>query len=279
MSKQDLEFSVCIPVYYKEKVDNLRACLNSMVKQTILPNEILLLTDDPSSDEVDQVINEYKRSYPGLFKEYALPRGSGIGKLSRLGVEKSEYDLIARMDSDDIALPDRFEKQLKCFAEDEELSIVGGDIAEFYGNTDNIIGYRNVPCSDKDCKRFLKTRNPFNHMTVMFRKSHVIKAGNYAEFLPFYEDYYLWVSMNISGCRFKNIGSVLVYARTGTAMYSRRGGLKVFKYDYLVSKYKYQNGLTNIHEFFLNVISRFIVLVLMPNRVRGFIYENLLRHN
>jgi len=277
MDNNDLKFSVCIPVYYKEKVDNLRACLDSMVKQTRLPNEILLLTDDPSTAELDHVIKEYESTYPGLFMEYSLPRGSGLGRILQNGVMKSKYELIARMDADDIAEENRFELQINEFRNNPDLSIVGGNIAEFSDDAGQVIGYRTVPYSDVDCKEFLKKRNPFNHMTVMFKRGDVLRSGNYPDFMKYYEDYYLWVSMCISGCEFKNIDKVLVKARTGEGMYARRGGLGVYQYDKILSKYKHENGIVDLKTYLMNNFIRFTVFVVMPISVRKFIYETFLR--
>jgi hypothetical protein len=180
------------------------------------------------------------------------------------------------MDSDDIALPDRFKKQLKCFEENPQLSIVGGSISEFIDDPDNIIARRICPLEDEKIKQYMKSRCGFNHMTVMFKKSEVLKAGNYKDWF-WNEDYFLWLRMMQENSSFMNLEDILVNVRVGKDMYSRRGGFKYFKSEFLLQLYMLKKEIIGISRFLLNVIVRFVVQILIPNNFRGFIFRKFLR--
>ncbi|WP_347787047.1 EpsG family protein [Levilactobacillus brevis] len=199
----------------------------------------------------------------------------GLGKALAIGVEACWFDLIARMDTDDIAKPQRLAEQLAAFQADPELMICGTNIAEFDGSTANIIGKRHLPADDAAIRNFSKRRNPFNHMTVMFKRQAVLDAGNYQP-LSGFKDYYLWVRVLKNGGHSQNLQADLVDARTGADMYARRGGMK-----YLLPGIKgrwaiYRAGLGKLSDW-LFVTLVHIVVSLMPNRLRGWFYETKLR--
>jgi hypothetical protein len=180
------------------------------------------------------------------------------------------------MDADDISVPQRFEKQLFMLNSDTALSIVGGNISEFVDVEEQIVGCRNVPSKDEEIKKYLKERCPMNQVTVMFRKKDVDKAGGY---LDWYceEDYYLWIRMALANCKFANLDQTLCYVRVGKEMYQRRGGWKYFKSEYGLQKYMLNHNLINSITFVYNVIIRFVVQVLMPNRLRGWVFQKIAR--
>jgi hypothetical protein len=159
---------------------------------------------------------------------------------------------------------------------DTELSIVGGNISEFVDIEEQIVGYRNVPSKDDDIKKYLKKRCPMNQVTVMFRKKDVEQAGGY---LDWYceEDYYLWIRMCLQNMRFANIPEVLVHVRVGKEMYRRRGGLRYFKSEMKLQKYMLKNNLIRFPTYVVNVGKRFIVQVLLPNRLRGWVFRKFAR--
>ena len=159
----------------------------------------------------------------------------------------AKHDIIARMDSDDICMINRFKLQLKFLEDNPDVDIVGGQMTEFVGTPDNIIGKRIVPCSNSEIYRYMKTRCALNHVTVMFRKQAVLNAGNYLDWF-WNEDYYLWVRMMISKCRFANLPEVLVNVRSGEEQYARRGGIKYFKSEVGIQRYMLDNQIIN---FFL----------------------------
>lgn len=205
-----------------------------------------------------------------------LAQNKGLGNALRLAVEEASYGYIARMDSDDVSLNDRFETEIKAFMEDEELDIVGGDISEFIGNEDNIVTKRVVPLKDSDIKKYMKIRSPLNHVSVMYKKNIVLKSGNYKD-LFWNEDYYLWIRMAINGAKMANTGKIAVNVRTGKDMYKRRGGIKYFRSELFLQNFMLKNGMINIFTYVSNVMQRFILQVILPSSIRGLVFRTLAR--
>lgn len=179
------------------------------------------------------------------------------------------------MDTDDICLPNRFEKQMDFIQNNPEISVVGGQIIEFEEKIDDSQTIKQVPISHEQIVQYAKSRNPINHMTVAFRKSAVVAVGNYRH-APLYEDYDLWVRLLIDGQKFANLPDVLVYARAGNAMYERRGGWDYAKNEWAMQKSFYQLGFLTRVQMLKNLIIRLPVR-LLPNTVRACIYQVLLR--
>ena len=267
-------FSVLISVYNKENSLSLRQSLTSVFRQKLPPTEVVLLKDGPLTEELDKVIAEYVMRYPEL-KIVSLPVNQGLGKALNEGLKHCSYDLVARMDTDDIAKPDRFEKQIRVFQEHPELDVVGAWIDEFEETTSNIISTRKLPEVHDDICQFAKKRNPENHPVIMFRKQAVLAAGGYQHF-PLFEDYYLWIRMLQNGAKFYNIQESLLYFRFSPAMFKRRGGLK-----YVTTELRFQNQLRNLgfitsSEYLYNVFIR-VITRMMPNTLRAVLYKRALR--
>lgn len=263
-------------VYRNDYPNHFRTAVYSIYRQTVQPTEIILVVDGPVGTLLRDEIKLIEGEIP-IIKVVWLAENVGLGNALRIAINKASYDIIARMDSDDIATETRFEKQLKFFENNDRcISIVGGSIAEFVGNPDNIVGYRICPQTDEDIKQYMKSRCGFNHMTVMFRKSDVIRAGNYQDW-HYNEDYFLWIRMLLAGAVFYNIQEVIVNVRVGLNMYSRRGGWAYFKSEYLLQKYMWDNDVISGVRFIINVLIRFIVQVAMPNKVRAFVFQKILR--
>ena len=203
-------------------------------------------------------------------------KNRGLGAAMAIAVEAAQYPYLARMDSDDICLPDRFEKQMKCFEEDPELSAVGGMITEFVDTPENIVTKRVLPLEDKDIKRFMKSRCGVNHVTVIFKKEDLLKAGNYRSDYR-QEDYYLWARMMKVGCKFRNIPDVVVNVRSGYDQFARRSGWKYYLDHCAIFRYMYREGLISWGRLAYNYIVRFVVQFLMPNGLRTWVYQHVLR--
>ena len=259
-------------VYSKEKPSWLKEALESVFDQTCPPAQVVLVADGPLTAPLEAVIAEFA----GKLKLIRLKQNSGLGAALNEGLKHCSYDLVARMDSDDIALPDRFEKQIKAFLQDEDLAVSGGAIREIDSLSKKEVSLRVLPQSDKDLKRFLKTRCPFNHMTVMFRKEAVLSSGGYIP-LHFMEDYYLWARMAAKGCKFGNSRDILVNARVDKNMFARRGGLKYFKSNKALSGKLLELGLISRATYVFNLAVRFCVQVIMPNGIRSVFYKKALR--
>lgn len=262
-------------VYKKEKAKYLKMALDSVIKQTLKPDEIVLVQDGKLTEELYTVIEEYKKKYPDIFKTYDLEQNQGLGKALNFGMDKCSNELIARMDTDDIAEPNRFELQVQEFLKDKDLVLCGGQIAEFADNPDEITGYRNVPLAHNEILKFVKKRNPFNHMTVMFKKQAVQSVGGY-QHMPYFEDYWLWARMLKAGCKAKNIDAVLVKVRAGQNMIARRGGWEYVKCIVSFEKALYKIGIIKLFDLLAYTVLRSVVAII-PENLRVIIYKNKLR--
>ncbi|WP_297521424.1 glycosyltransferase [uncultured Clostridium sp.] len=269
-----MNISVLMSVYFKESPVFLKEAIDSILQQTVKADEIVCIKDGKLTKELDSLLDKYDEENPGLFKFIVFEENKGLGNALRNGVEACSNEIIARMDTDDIALPTRFEKQFTRMKEND-LDIVGSNILEFDGSVDNILSERKVPSTYEMIKAYAKKRNPFNHMTVMYKKSAVLKAGNYKDFLWF-EDYNLWVRMILNGAKMYNIQEDLVYARTGKSMFGRRGGLEYIKREYKMQKNMKELKFISNFEFCKNIIARSVIR-LIPNSLREIIYLKVLR--
>ena len=276
-SNLDFKFSVCMSVYKNDRPEYVDIAIQSIfIKQTVKPNEIVLVVDGPISMELESLIDNYSTKYSEIFTIIKLEKNQGLGNALRVAVEKVKYDWVARMDSDDIAAPDRFEKQKSFLQANLSVDIVGGQITEFIDVESNIVGLRNVPLLSADINVYIKARCPFNHMTVMFRKDKILAVGNYIDW-HYNEDYFLWIRMFLAGCQFANLPETLVNVRVGKEMYQRRGGWKYFLSEAKLQKYMFDNDIIGIIRFAYNVLGRFVIQVLMPNKLRGFVFQKLFR--
>lgn len=276
-SNLDFKFSVCMSVYKNDRPEYVDIAIQSIfIKQTVKPNEIVLVVDGPISMELESLIDNYATKYSEIFTIIKLEKNQGLGNALRVAVEKVKYDWVARMDSDDIAAPDRFEKQKSFLQANLDVDIVGGQITEFIDVESNIVGLRNVPLLSADINVYIKARCPFNHMTVMFRKDKILAVGNYIDW-HYNEDYFLWIRMFLAGCQFANLPETLVNVRVGKEMYQRRGGWKYFLSEAKLQKYMFDNDIIGIIRFAYNVLGRFVIQVLMPNKLRGFVFQKLFR--
>lgn len=272
-----LSFSIITSIYKNDQPDYVRVALDSMlVNQTIKPTEIVLVRDGLVPANLDSLLNEYEERYPEVFNIIRLEQNGGLGKALKLGVENAKYDIIARMDSDDICLPNRFELQLKYMEQHPEVDIVGGQMTEFINTPDNIVGKRVVPCTNDDIYEFMKSRCALNHVTVMFRKEAVLKAGNYQDWF-WNEDYYLWVRMMLAKCQFANVPEVLVNVRSGADQYARRGGRKYYESEKGIKKFQLEKKMISKGEYLYFVMQRYIIQILMPNWLRGWVFRTFAR--
>lgn len=271
-------FSVAMCVYGKDNPEWFAVALNSVIEQTVKPSEIVLVVDGPIPDALQTVIDEFFsvcEASDVRLKVVYLETNQGHGVARRRSVDESSNELVALMDADDVSLPERFESQLRVFASGE-FDIVGGDIAEFIDRRKNVVAHRNVPETDREIKELLKTRCPLNQVTVMFKKSAVQKAGGYLDW-HCDEDYYLWIRMFLNGARFANTGTVLVDVRVGADMYRRRGGKKYFESEFALQKFMLKNGVIGFPTFVSNSAKRWIVQRLLPNAVRGWVFQKFAR--
>lgn len=269
------KFSVLMSLYIKEKADYFEQCMESIIRQTVVPEEIVIVLDGPISSELEKSLEKYSNQYPDWIKLVPNKVNKGLGLALADGVPECSNELIARMDTDDIAREDRFELQLKEFEMDPELDICGSHIIEFEGEIRNKISVRKVPLMHDEILEYQKQRSAFNHMTVMYKKSAVLRAGNY-QHAPLMEDDLMWVNMILSGAKCKNIDDYLVYARTGIEMIKRRGGYSYFKKYKCGRKRILETGYITKKDYYKTIMVQAIV-AMMPQKIRLFIFTTFLR--
>lgn len=267
-------YSVLMSVYEKERAAFFRESIRSMLKQSVPPDDFVIVCDGPLTEELNEVLGEFVQTHPELFQIVRLEKNRGLGEALREGISVCKNELIARMDSDDISVLDRCRLQLEVF-ETREVELVGGNITEFTDAVSNRGAVRRVPESDEEIRRFAKRRNPFNHPSVMFQKSAVLRAGNYEDCKGF-EDYYLWARMLKCGMRGYNIQETLVYMRTDAGMYERRGS---FSYAALGIRARwkiYRIGYSGFTDFLVSGLGQ-LAMSLVPLRMRTYFYSRFLR--
>lgn len=269
-----LPFSVLLSVYNKECPEFLRESLDSIFTQTLPPKEVIMVEDGPLTPELYAVLDEYVAAHNEL-RLVPLNQNSGLGNALKEGLKHCRCELVARMDTDDICFPKRFEKQVKYMSENPDIDISSAWVEEFEDNITNVKSTKKLPETHSEISGYIKKRNPLNHPAVIFRKSAVQNAGGYLHF-PLFEDYYLWARMFANGSKFANIQEPLLHFRTSPDMFKRRGGLK---YAYDSSKFQmelHRLGLISIAQAIKASIIRGGVYI-MPNYIRAFIYSKFLR--
>lgn len=269
-----MEFSVLMSVYGKEKPQFLEKALQSIFDQTVVPTEVVVVKDGALTVDLEQVISNFQEKERCL-KVVDIPNNVGLGKALYVGLQYCQNDLVARMDSDDICKSYRFEKQLEFMMNHPEIAVVGCWVEEFSRDIAHIESKRELPLDHETLLKFMKWRNPFNHMTVMFRKREVEQVGSYQSFYLL-EDYYLWNRMANNGARFANIGEALLWARGGYEMLQRRGGWKYVVSEYHLLNFMWHSGRINMFEFCFSLLVKSVVR-LIGKKGRAFLYRVFLR--
>lgn len=273
------KYSVLMSVYYKEKPEYLELAIQTMLDQTVKTNEFIIVKDGPLTPELDRIIDFYVKNNSDLFTIIENPTNLGLGPALRKGVCAAKNELIARMDSDDYVVPNRCEKQLRYFEKDPELGMVGSYEAEFINTVNNVVSIHRVPECNQDIVKFMRRRCAVLHPTVIFKKSEVLRAGNYQEVSNYsmYEDYDLFARMIFeANVKCYNIQECLYYIRTSEDFYERRGG---FQYAKTVLRFKWhllKKKHMSLLDFCISGLGQALVCVL-PNKIRKLFYMKILR--
>lgn len=266
-------YSVLMSVYKKELPENLRESVTSMIQQTVPPDDFVLYCDGRLTDELYLEIERLRQKYPVINVIYN-DINSGLGKALSAGLDYCKCDIVARMDSDDIAKPERMKLQLEAFCR-YNADIVSGAIEEFSGDISNITAVKELPETDEEIKHYAKRRNPFNHPCVSFRKQQVYLAGNY-EHCPYFEDYWLWIRMLQNGCRGYNTKQSVLYMRSGSELYKRRGGFSYTKDALRFRRKMKDSGFCSFKDYIFSCAAH-IAFAVVPNKIRMLFYSKLLR--
>ena len=274
-------YSVLMSVYKKEEPDNLKRSIESMLAQTVVTDDFVLICDGALTPELDEVIADKEKEYPGLFNVIRFETNQGLGHALQVGILKCKNEIIARMDSDDISKPDRCEKELIYLDEHPGIGIVGSLIEEFSEMApdevipQNIERRREVPENYSEIVEFAKFRNPYNHPSVMYRRDAVLKGGNY-QTVRYMQDYYLWIHMILAGVEGYNIQEPLVCMRVNSNFFMRKQGSEYRKLQINLFRYMRDQGFITNGQYFKSVSIR-TASALSPNWMRGFMFKKVLR--
>ena len=268
-------YSVLMSVYHKEKPEYLKQAIASIQAQTLPTDDFVLVCDGPLNDALDAVIAKKQQEMGKTLNVVRLAKNGGLGNALNEGIKHCKNELVARMDSDDIAYQDRCEKQIAVFYKHPEVSICSGIVEEFTSTPDVVDAKRVPPEAHEEIVEFAKKRNPFNHACVMYKKSTVEAVGSYQDFYLL-EDYYLWLRMLMAGYQGYNIQEPLLHMRAGSDMYKRRAGWKYAKTQARLFKFMKEQDFIGEWQYIKSCVIR-SGSALAPNWLRKFMFEKVLR--
>lgn len=272
----DKKFSVLMSVYYKDNPLYLKEALNSIYfNQTLKPDQIVIVQDGHLGDEIREILGDFQKKTHNIITLVSLKNNVGLGRALQEGLKYCRNDLIARMDSDDISLRNRFETQIDYMISNPNVSVLGGFIEEFISDKDKIIRIKEVPTTSETLNKVIKKRNPINHMTVVFRKKVILKHGGY-EHLELAEDYYLWIKLFGNNVTIVNLPQIFVKARLGHGFIRRRSSKKIVNSWKKIQKRLIEYGLINKFGSFLNII-KIYTFIYSPSFIKKFVYNVFLR--
>lgn len=269
------KYSVLMSIYAKENPEYLTHSIESMLNQTYLPDEIVIVKDGKLTEDLDLVLESYKNEFPYIFNIISLKENVGLGKALDIGIKYCKNELIARMDTDDISLSQRCELQIKEFESNPELAIIGTMIDEFYDEPENIVSSRIVPTNNMEIKKFMRRRSPFNHPTVMYKKSAVIKSGGYGK-MRRKQDLDLFSRMINMGFVAQNINQSLVLFRSNENNFKRRKSWSYCKSYIEVQFAIWKRGHCSFGDLIFVVLGQ-LIMFLVPIKLLKIISNKYLR--
>lgn len=273
---ENQRYSVLMSIYDKETPAFFDESIKSMLAQTVLPEQIVIVEDGPINENLTSIISKYIAEYSDLFTVVTISANNGLANALNEGLKACRNELVARMDTDDISLPSRCKRQLSLFQNHPELSLIGTNIDEFIDDPDKIISSRVVPSEESEILKFSRRRNPFNHPTVMFRKSDVMRMGGYNVKRRRAQDFELFTSMIHEGCRATNINESLLKFRYNENSFERR---KTWSHcmAYVQVVYTFwRMGYSSLGDLIL-VFCGQAVVHFVPQKIMKFIFNSVLR--
>ncbi len=275
MDNIEKKYSVLLSIYCKDNSEWLKTAIDCMLNQTIKCDEFVIVQDGPITEEVESVIKYYVDKYNDKFKIIKLENNMGLGPALNIGVLNCSNEWIARMDADDYSPVNRIEKQFNALEKYPDLGIIGSNAVEFIDTIDNVTSRVKLPDTPDDVLKFAKRRCPFRHSGILYRKSEILKAGNYQE-CYLCEDYDIYARMLMNGTKGHNVQEDLLYVRVSSDFFNRRGGIK---YLSSILKFKtrlFKEGFYSLKDYFISSGAH-IVVCLMPNGLRNLFYKKALR--
>jgi len=266
------EFSLLLPCYAGDEPAHVRrAFVSATAEQTLPPSEVVLVQDGPVPPPLALELDRLAADCPVPVRRVSLPRNVGLALALQAGLEACTFEIVARADADDVCEPERFAVQVPMVA--AGLDVVGSAIAEFDEDETVIEAVRRRPTEAAAIRRFAAFHNPFNHPSVVYRKSAVLAAGGYQD-MPLMEDYWLFARMIVGGAQVANVEQPLVRYRTGSGLYERRGGLRALRSDWRFQRSAHAIGLTTRPQMLRNLAQRFVYRI-VPDSVRRWAYRLL----
>ena len=269
------KYSVLMSVYYKDSPEDLRDSIDSMLTQTAPCDQFVLVEDGSLGEELSEVIKAYVHNNKGLFTIVKSNVNKGLGKALDAGLKRCRNELVARMDADDISLPSRCEKLLMLFENNPNLAIAGTNIDEFYDDPSNIVSSRIVPSDYESICKFMRRRSPFNHPTVMFKKSEVIRCGGYGK-MRRKQDLDLFARMINKGCYAMNINESLLLFRSNEGNYKRRKSWEYCKSYIDVERMNYKRGYCSLWDLTVVTVGQ-VLMHVAPMSVMKMLSDTFLR--
>lgn len=267
-------FSLLLPVYGRDDPAQLERAFRSAVdEQTLRPDEVVIVRDGPVPPPLAAVLDELVATSPVPARVLPLERNVGLADALTAGLAACAHEVVARMDADDVALPERFAKQLALL--DEGYDLVGSGLYEFVDDEAVTIGVRTPPTGEAHIRRYARFHDPFNHPTVVYRRAAVQAAGGYVP-VGLMEDYWLFARMLAAGARAENLPDPLVKYRVGAGAYRRRGGVKQLGAELRLQRLMRRAGITTRTEMLRNVVVRGGYR-LVPEALRKVAYRALLQ--
>lgn len=274
--KMNKDISVLMSVYKNDLPQNVRVAVESVVNQTLKPKQIVIAVDGPIPEQLDEELKRLVDEYPSLLEVHYLKENVGLGKALQAMQGFLKYDFVARMDSDDISRPERFEKQIQCFENDPQLDVVSSNSQEFFNQLDNIAGLKIMPEKHEDIVKLMSSRCPLIHPAMMMKKQILEKSGGYLDWF-YAEDWYLIIRMYLAGAKFYNIQDVLLDFRVNTDTYGRRGGIKYYKSIKGLLKIMRKHKMMGFFKYNKEKLKRFVAHVLIPTKLRQKLYIKVMR--
>ncbi|AOM41732.1 glycosyltransferase [Xenorhabdus hominickii] len=266
-----IPFSILMSLYKNENTKYLYKCLESLYEQKLQAEEIIIVFDGDIGIELETIVFEWKSKLP--IKIVRIEKNVGLGQALNLGLLQCNNNIIARMDTDDICLPDRFIKQIPYIYQHQDIAVLGSNIFEYDEEISSLISQKSIPISHEDILKFIKKRNPFNHMSVVFRKNMIINSGSYQHH-NLMEDYNLWIRVVSNGYKVENLPDRLLKVRAGNSMIKRRRGLDYIGSEYKLAKLKIENNIDNLTSIYMIFLQRSLIRIL-PISLLSTLYKTM----
>jgi glycosyltransferase involved in cell wall biosynthesis len=266
MKKNFLDISLIMAVHYEIELNSLEKSIKSIFNQLYIPKEIILIIDGIIKEKLNDAINEYVAFY-GNIKVFRIKNNSGLASALNYGISKANSNFISRLDPEDEVINERFKIQLDEFHSNDNLSICGSYIFEYFNNKKKII---RKPIHNHEIYNSLKFKNPLIHSTIMFKKDKILDIGGYPN-IDKCQDYLLWIKAMEKMLVFKNIDKPLVNTNLNLSMMERRS-FNYFKYEFYIYKYMLMKKIITLH-FFITISFLRLLIRIIPNIIKINLYK------